>query len=468
MTAHMTINGAAVSGSRLAEVINPATGLGFAEAPDATIAETDAAIAAAKAAFPGWSAVSDAERRELVGRFAASLRAHSAGLARLLTLEQGKPLVRAEGEIAGAAAFADGFCNIRLDPEILRDDDETIVIQYRRPLGVVACITAWNFPVMLAIWKLVPALIAGNSVVLKPSPYTPLATLKLGQLAQAIFPPGVVNVISGGVECGERLTSHPDVAKISFTGSGATGKRIMAAAAPTLKKLTLELGGNDAAIILADADIALTAQALFWGKFHNSGQLCAAAKRIFVPDAIFDSFASAFVDVARTVKIGDGLDGGSALGPIQNKPQYDLITGMVTEASALGGRILFRGDAPHSGYFHPVIIFADVPDKARIVAEEAFGPVVALLRYTDIEDAVLRANTGSYGLGASVWSRDGDAAASIADRLEAGTSWVNQHPAINPMTPFGGIKQSGLGVEFGLMGMAEFTRMHIVHSMKMQ
>lgn len=460
--ADLWIGGERLAGQRLAEVIDPATGQPFARAPIATVEETDFAVTSAAAAFPAWSAMTWDARADALSGWIDSIETNTEALAALLMREQGKPLARAKGEIAGAIGFGRAICNLRLEPTVHRRTATDEIVEIQRPLGVTACITAWNFPLALALWKCVPALLSGNTVVLKPSPYTPLSTLRLGELGASILPPGVLNVISGDGTTGERLCSHPDVAKVSFTGSGPTGQRIMASAASTLKRLTLELGGNDAAIVRADADIHTAAQALFWGKFHNSGQLCAAAKRIFVDDRIFEAFAKAFVAAAAAAQVGIGDDPASQLGPIQNLAQWDRICTILDDAVSRGGKVLFKGDAPKTGYFHPVVVLVDVPDDALLVREEAFGPIVALLRSRNDDDAVLRANASPYGLGGSVWSTDLEAATALAARLDVGTSWVNQHPALDPLVPFGGVKGSGLGVEFGLAGLAEFTRRHVI------
>jgi acyl-CoA reductase-like NAD-dependent aldehyde dehydrogenase len=459
----LEIDGATVAAGRTAPVVDPATGQAFAAAPDASLLETDAAVAAANRAWPGWHVLTHDQRVLIIKRFLKAVEARSGDLATLLTHEQGKPLARSTGEIAGALMFARAFCELKLSDKILRETDTSRIVERLKPLGVVACITAWNFPVMLAMWKIIPALLTGNCVVLKPSPLTPLSSLLLGKIGQGLFPAGVFNVIVGGFECGSRLTSHPDVSKVSFTGSVATGKAIMANAASSLKRLTLERGGNDAAIVREDAPIQATAHGLFWGKFHNCGQLCAAAKRIYIHENIYDAFVAAFVEIAQGVQIGVGTDPTSDIGPLQNQAQFNQIIDMVDDARARGGQILFQGRAPDQGFFHPIVIFGSLPHEAKMLREEAFGPIVALQKVQSDEEAILRANDTGFGLGASVWSTDVEGATAIAERLEAGTSWVNQHPAIDPLTPFGGIKESGLGVEFGEDGLREFTRRHIVN-----
>jgi acyl-CoA reductase-like NAD-dependent aldehyde dehydrogenase len=304
-------------------------------------------------------------------------------------------------------------------------------------------------------------------VVVKPAPSTPLATLALGRIAARVLPPGVVNVIAGGTESGERLTSHPAVRKITFTGSTETGKRIMANASARLKRLTLELGGNDAGIVLDDADPQAMAADIFWAKFSNCGQVCAALKRLYVHRSIFAPLCAPLAEFAAGVKIGPGLGPGVQIGPMQNRAQRDRMEATVAEAVAGGARIIFQSEIPAGdGYFFPITLLADVPEDAEVVRGETFGPVLAIMPYDDVEDAIARANDTDYGLGGSVWSPDVARATVIAERLEAGSVWVNQHPSMDPQVPFGGIKCSGLGVEGGLRGLEEFTHLQIVNVKK--
>jgi len=285
-----------------------------------------------------------------------------------------------------------------------------------------------------------------------------LATLRLAELAAGIFPAGVVNVLSGGDALGPQLTAHEGIAKVSFTGSTATGRRVMASAASTLKRLTLELGGNDAAIVLPDVDVAKVARKLFMGAFLNSGQICIAAKRIYVHDSIYDAFAKAFAAIAAGAHVGPGPDERSLIGPVQNRPQYERVRKLIEDTRAAGHRFLAGGEVGQGpGYFIAPAVVDNPPDDARVVEEEPFGPIVPLLRYADIDEAVRRANASEYGLGASVWSQDVAQARAIAARLEAGTVWINTIHLLNPHAPFAGRKQSGLGVENGIEGLLEFS-----------
>jgi acyl-CoA reductase-like NAD-dependent aldehyde dehydrogenase len=463
----MTIGAAAVPGSRFIPVFDPVTGKPFAQAPDATVAETDQAIEAAAAAFPAWAALPWAARAEKIRAFGLAIREENSTLARLLCREQGKPLEKAVSEIGAGLAYLNAYCDMVLEPAVLKETATQRIEQHHRPLGVVGAITAWNYPLLLAIWKIAPALVAGNTVVVKPAPSTPLATLALGRIAARVLPPGVVNVVSGATESGERLTSHPAVRKITFTGSTETGKRIMANASARLKRLTLELGGNDAGIILEDADPRAMAADIFWAKFSNCGQVCAALKRLYVHRSIFAPLCDALADFAAGVKIGPGLAAGVQIGPMQNFAQRDRMAATVAAAVKAGARIIYQSEIPSGeGYFFPITLLADVPEDAEVVRGETFGPVLAIMPYDDIEDAIARANDTEYGLGGSVWSPDVARATAIAERLEAGSVWVNQHPSMDPQVPFGGIKCSGLGVEGGLRGLEEFTHLQIVNVKK--
>jgi acyl-CoA reductase-like NAD-dependent aldehyde dehydrogenase len=454
----MTIGGRAAATSRTLPVIDPATEQVICHAPDAGATELDAAVAAARRAFPAWSAQPWAERQAVLAAIARKLTEHQDELARLLTREQGKPLSRATMEIGGAARWCSEFAKMTLPDPVLQDTPHAYVAIRRVPIGVVAGLVPWNYPIVLAAWKIAPALLAGNTMVLKPSPFTPLTTLRIGELLRDVVPPGVLNVINGGDALGPLVTSHPGIDKVSFTGSTATGRAVMRSAADRLKRLTLELGGNDAAIVMPDVDVPSVARELFWGAFVNSGQICIAAKRIYIHEAIYEPMKQAFVELAQAARMGPGDENGVELGPIQNRRQYERLVELLDDCKRRGLSLLTGGELPEGpGLFFPVTLVDNPPEESRIVQEEPFGPILPLLKFTDVEDAIARANATEYGLGASVWSRDEKKATAIAQRLDAGIVWVNEIQAVSPYKPMGGHKQSGLGVENGTEGLLEYT-----------
>jgi acyl-CoA reductase-like NAD-dependent aldehyde dehydrogenase len=454
----MTIGGRAAPTSRTLPVIDPATEQVICHAPDAGATELDAAVAAARQAFPAWSAQPWTERQAVLAAIARKLTEHQDELARLLTREQGKPLSRATVEIGGAARWFSEFAKMTLPDPVLQDTPQAYVAIRRVPIGVVAGLVPWNYPIVLAAWKIAPALLAGNTMVLKPSPFTPLTTLRIGELLRDVVPSGVLNVINGGDALGPLVTSHPGIDKVSFTGSTATGRAVMRSAADRLKRLTLELGGNDAAIVLPDVDVPSVARELFWGAFVNSGQICIAAKRIYIHEAIYEPMKQAFVQLAQAARMGPGDEEGVELGPIQNRRQYERLVELLDDCKRRGLSLLTGGELPEGpGLFFPVTLVDNPPEDSRIVQEEPFGPILPLLKFTDVEDAIARANATEYGLGASVWSRDEKKATAIAQRLDAGIVWVNEIQAVSPYKPMGGHKQSGLGVENGTEGLLEYT-----------
>ena len=462
----LIIGGEKVRTTESFEIRDPATGEVVGESPIGTKAELDRAVDAARAAFKSWSQSTDEERKNAVNRMADKLHERLEELAQLLTREQGKPLngMGSRFEIHGAEAWARHTATLELPVEVLSEDENGRVELHRKPLGVVGSITPWNFPILIGIWHIVPAIRTGNTVVVKPSPNTPLTTIRLVEILNEVLPPGVLNVVAGPDELGQMMTEHPDIQKIVFTGSCATGKKVMQSASSTLKRVTLELGGNDAGIVLPDADPKQIAEPLFWGAFINNGQTCAALKRLYVPDSLYDAICNALCEYAGQVSVGPGLDENNVLGPIQNKRQYDKVVELVEDAKLQGARVLCGGEAPSGpGYFYPVTIVADVTDGMRIVDEEQFGPVLPVIRYTDLEDVIERANALDVGLGGSVWSSDPQKAKAVAHRLECGTAWVNSHGGIKPHAPFGGVKGSGIGVEFGELGLKEYTSVQVVH-----
>ncbi|WP_422059654.1 aldehyde dehydrogenase family protein [Sphingopyxis sp.] len=459
----LTIAGRGVDGKGAAlDIVDPSTGAVFAQAPCCSVEQLDEAVTAARAGARLWAAVPFGERKAKVAAIAPLILAHAETFMDLLGQEQGKPRWLAEGEVRGAAAWAAAAADFVLPEESMEDGRGGIVTIQRVPVGIVAGIIPWNYPLLTAIMKIVPALTAGNALLLKPAPTTPFSALYLGELLRGHFPPGVLNILSGGDALGPMLVEHEGIDKISFTGSTAVGKKIMRAAADRLKRVTLELGGNDPAIILADADIAAAAEQIFWGAFRNSGQVCVATKRVYAHADIFDGLFAALTKLAREIPMGSWTDPEARLGPIQNKAQFDRVKALADGARA-AGLTLVEGAAGGNanGYFFPVTLVEDPPEQAPVVQEEAFGPILPVMRFTDVEDVIARANGTRFGLGASVWSRDVEAARKIAARLESGTVWVNQAGGGGPTQPLAGHKESGIGVENGSIGMLDYMLVRV-------
>ncbi len=462
----MLIGGRLVDGDAKLKVINPATEAVFATVDRASERQAGDAIAAAKAAFPAWAATPIGKRQAIIVKIADAVRDNAAELARILTSEQGKPLLEAQGEVAWTEGYLRHYATLSLETKVVQDDAAARVEVHRKPLGVVVGIVAWNFPLVLAAWKIGPALVAGNTTVLKPAPTTPAATLKLGAIIRDIVPPGVVNIIADDNDLGPYLTSHPDVAKVSFTGSVETGKKIMKSGADTLKRLTLELGGNDVAIVLDDVKVKDVAPKIFDAAMLNCGQVCMAAKRIYVQDAIYDEMASAMASIAKDAVVDDGMKQGARVGPLQNKAQFEKVKGLIDSARKEGATVVGGETGGRSGYFIKPAIITNVKEGNRIVDEEQFGPVIPLIRFKNDDEVVARANASPYGLGGSVWSSDFSRAKKIAEQIDAGTVWINQHITIGPHIPMAGSKQSGIGVEQGLEGLAEFTQVRVLNMAK--
>lgn len=466
-----TVNGRGVASPQGFESINPATGEVLGRVPQSSAEQVAQAVAAARAAQPGWAARPDAERKALTLRVAEAIRGNAEYLAEWVTREQGKPLgglgpdqvPGARFELWGCEVWSQVTASLDLPMEVVFEDASRRDEIHRKPFGVVAAIAPWNWPLLIGIWQMIPAIRAGNTVVIKPSEYTSIGTLELVRLIAEVLPPGVVNSVSGSGAVGSWLVDNPDIDKIMFTGSGPTGARIAAAAARNLTPTTLELGGNDAAIVLPGADPKAMAMGLFWGAFLNMGQTCACAKRLYVHDSLHDAVVGELKALAEAMPMGNGMDAGIAMGPIQNRMQYDKVVALVEQARAGGATIVCGGQAPGGpGYFYPLTLVTDIADGASLVDQEQFGPVLPVIRYSDVEAAIASANRLDAGLGASVWSTDLAQARAVASRLQAGTVWINQHGAIHPMVPFGGVKGSGWGVEFGVDGLKAVTQPQVI------
>ncbi|KAF8667963.1 aldehyde dehydrogenase family [Rhizoctonia solani] len=471
------INGKPVPSQTTLDVQNPATQKKIAEAPVATKEQLDEAVAAARAALPAWSAKSQDERAHALEDIAKVIENNIPKYKPILVSEQGKTLANAERELGGCIMWLRETAKLRLPDKVIVDNEQTRITERRVPIGVCAGIIPWNFPLMLCIWKLAPALLAGNAMVLKPSPFTPLTTLKFVQDIQAVLPPGVVNVLSGDDSLGPWITSHPGIDKVSFTGSSETGKKVMASASTGLKRLTLELGGNDPAIILPDVDVAKVVPSVFWAALVNNGQTCAAAKRLYVHEKIYDQFRDELAKFAKTVKTGDGTDPDSQLGPVQNLLQYKKVLTFFEDAKANGYKFVTGGDVnpnPTDGLFIPASFVDNPPEDSKIVQEEPFGPIVPLLKWSDEADVIRRASRyllvscrktcadlhlddTNLGLSASVWGKDLDAVERIAKQIQAGTVCMNELQPATPFSAFGGHKESGIGVEGGMNGLLTYS-----------
>lgn len=458
------VDGNLIEPSSSSEIFNPATKDSLGLAPLSSEQEVDDAVRAAGLAQKGWAQKSDQERCEAIGKVAQVLEENAGYLAELITREQGKPLSGpgSRFEMEACAGWTQVAASLELPPEVVYEDDERLDTLHRIPVGVVAAITPWNWPLLIAIWQIIPAIRMGNTVVLKPSEYTPIATLEMVRLINEVLPKGVLNTVTGDGRIGGKLTSHPDINKIMFTGSEATGRRIIEASAKNLSPITLELGGNDAAIIMPGTDIKAIANDVFWGAFLNAGQTCAAIKRLYVHEDDYEAALSELGSIASQIKIGDGMDETVLIGPLQNSMQFEKVKTLIADARANGSDVREFGDVPGKGYFLPLTLVGDIQDGQRLVDEEQFGPVLPIIRYRDVNDAIDSANGLDAGLGASIWADDAATAKELALRIEAGTVWVNQHSAIHPMVPFGGNKSSGYGVEFGVEGLKAVTQGRVV------
>lgn len=459
----LLIGGQLVAGDTTMDVINPATEEVLAVCPRGSERQMNAAVAAAKAAFKGWAKTPIDDRRACVSKLADAIEARTTELARLLTQEQGKPLSESTAEITYTAAFLRYLASLDLHGRMIEDNETRRVELRRKPLGVVGCIIPWNFPVLIVAFKAPVALIAGNTLVIKPAPTTPLTTLRIGELCAEIFPAGVVNIVTDQNDLGGVLTGHADIAKISFTGSTETGKKVMASAASTIKRITLELGGNDAAIVMPDADPVAVAPGIFGAATMNAGQVCLAIKRVYAHESHYDALCAELAKLADAAIVDDGLMQGAQIGPLQNKMQYEKVKCFLEDARAHGNIIAGGQVEDRPGYFIRPTIVRDIEDGTRIVDEEQFGPILPIIKYSDPEAALAKANASPWGLGGSVWGQDREKAYALACEMDSGTVWINKHLDFGPNIPFGGAKQSGIGVEFAEEGLHEFTQIQVIN-----
>ena len=465
-TYSLMIDGKAAKTSRTANVLNPADGTVVGVCPEGDVVLLDQAVAAARRALPAWSALPDADRAAALNNVAHLSEQHAGELSALVTREQGKTQSGpgANLEVGGCVAWTRVTAGLTLPEQTIQDDKKGRIVISRKPVGVVGSITPWNWPLMIATWHLMPAVRVGCTIVIKPSPFTPLSTLRLVELMNQVLPPGVVNVVTGGAEVGSRMVTHPDINKIVFTGSIKTGKSVMEGAADTLKRLTLELGGNDAGIVLPGTNIDPLLEKLFWGCFLNGGQTGAALKRLYVHEDQYEDVVAKFAEFVAKMPVGDGMDPKNLVGPLTNEMQRTKVSTYVDEARAKGARIVTGGVRPEGpGFFYPLTVVADATDEMLLVKEDQFGPAIPIIKYRTVEEALTRANALDVGLGGSVWGNDPEEAAGWAARLECGTAWVNQHGGLHPLAPFGGVKCSGIGVEFNVDGLKEYTTIQVVN-----
>ncbi len=445
------------------KVINPSTEKTFAFVPKGTKKHINQAVAAAKKAFPAWAATSQKKRQDIVNKMADVVADNAEMLARLMVKEQGKPMPEAMGEMAWTEGYLRHYATLSAKGRMIQNDDDFKIETRRVPLGVVAGICPWNFPVLVPFWKIGPALVAGNTIVVKPAPSTPVTILKILDLCNKFVPAGVINAVTDENDLGPLLTDHPDVAKVSFTGSSETGKKIMAAAAGTVKRVTLELGGNDPAIVMPDVDVKATAAQIYGGAFLNAGQVCLAIKRLYVHEKIYDEMCDELVKLAKGAIVGDGLQQGSTIGPIANAEQFKKVKALLKRAKK-DGKVLTGGVVKSKkGYFIKPVIVRDVKDGDDIVDKEQFGPILPVIKFKDIAKVGKAANASDYGLGASVWGKDVKKATRVAEKLQSGSVWVNQALNIGPHIPMAGCKASGLGVEQSTEGLEEYTQIQVLN-----
>nr|NLD41385.1 aldehyde dehydrogenase family protein [Actinomycetales bacterium] len=448
------------------EVFDPATEELVGLAPQATAEDLEAAVDLAEAVQKSWAALSHEERSDFLSRAADAIEEAAEPLAVLLSREQGKPLngPNARFEVGACVGWLRAHAAFEIDPEVVMEDENFRSEMHWDPIGIVGAISPWNWPMMISIWQWAAALRMGNTVVAKPASSTTLSVLALAAVMNQVLPEGVLNVVPASARVGAAISGHPKIGKVMFTGSTEVGRIVARDAADTITRLTLELGGNDAGIVLPGTDPAAIAEDVFWGAFINTGQTCAALKRLYVHEDMYEEMVDALVAVAEQMPMGNGLDEQNVLGPLQNRAQYEVVKRLVDAARDSGARIALGGnpDEDRPGFFYPTTIVADVDNENPLVAEEQFGPALPIIKYSDLDQAIEWANGLDVGLGSSVWGNDVDEAVEVAKKIEAGTTWINGHGAVDPRVPFGGSKASGYGLEFGTSGLKAVAQPHVI------
>jgi betaine-aldehyde dehydrogenase len=468
----MYINGVLTNGfsSARIEVINPATEEVIGDVARGTIQDAEAAVAAAWAAFPEWKMVPAQEKAAFLHQAASRMREHHDELVRLLTMEEGKPLPENEEEFWWTEETFDYYAELGRHERgkvIPPGDPSQFNFVIKEPWGVTACITPWNYPILLLAWKMAPALAAGNTLVIKPSKYTPLSTMRMVEVAFDHLPPGVVNVVTGyGPEVGEPLLIHPDIRMIAVTGSLPVGQHIASVATPLMKKLHLELGGKDPMVIAPDVDLEIAVHGLAYAALINTGQVCTSTERVYVHESIFPAFTEELADFVSKLRLGNGLEEGTDIGPMIRSRFRDEVHSQVEDAVRMGAKVLTGGGKPPDldrGFFYQPTVIIGVDHSMRLMREETFGPVIPLMPYRDFDEAIRLANDNEFGLGASLMTHDAKLVKRFFEEVQAGTIWINDPLTDNFAGPFGGMKMSGLGRELGQEGLDEFLQVKHVH-----
>lgn len=465
MNTSMYINGQAILGNRNAlDVNNPATLEVITQFYSSAFEQLEECVAKAKQAFTIWKNLADPKIVEAFHAIAEDILSQKEELARLITLEQGKPLFLAQVEVELTVQWINYVAGLNIPVEHYQEANGKKITVYNRPLGVVASITPWNWPFMIAAWHLFPALKAKNCVINKPSEFTPLSTIKLIEIINQHLPAGVCSLILGDGKIGHALTQHPDIQKVTFTGSTGTGQKILENSVSTLKSVVLELGGNDIGIVLEDVDIDQVCRKVFMSAFLNAGQTCACLKRLYVHEKIYDQVIRKLTEMINSQVLGNGLEEGTTFGPVQNKLQFEKVQAFITDALEHGATVIRSQQLlPEKGYFIAPTLVVNARDEMEVVQKEQFGPVLPILSFSHVDEVIKTTNQSEFGLGASVWTKNLQKAEKIAEQIEAGTVWINSHADLSPEAAFGGWKLSGLGYSFGLGGLLQYTHKQSVH-----